>query len=266
MKNKKFAFKGISYQTEIRISIITGVIIICLFPVFFMVLKNYGEYFLAKTLAFAGVTIGLSFLILRILMKFIKNKDWEVEIFNDQLTIKHGKDNWKIPLKDLKMIKNTGQTNFRYLTFITNNEKIKIRVGHGGFTPFSTEQDVEEIDKLFKYLLPYIKQHFNKKQVDAKMEDRKFPHFGEYVVKTEPIKYSLIDKMSPKMITIGTIILLFIFIVLVGSVVEAYIKYKSFGKLIWKDLSFAFVLPFLLGAFLVYGVWVYFLTRKKKFR
>ncbi|WP_419868487.1 hypothetical protein [Chryseobacterium sp. CT-SW4] len=265
MKNKKFAFKGISYQTEIKISVITGIIIICLFPLFFMIIRNFEKYFVGGVLAFAAITMGVSFLILRLIMKMIPNKEWEVDILNERLAIRHGKSNWEIPLKEVRIIKATGQTNFRYLTFVTDRETVKIRVGHGGFTPFSTEKDVEEIDRLFKTLMPYIKQHFNKKKVDAKMEDRKFPHFGEYIVKTEPIHYTVIDKMSPKMMMIGFIIILFIFIVLIGSAVEAYIKYKSLGKILWQDLSFAFALPYLLGAFLVYGVWVYLLTRKKKF-
>ncbi len=92
---------------------------------------------------------------LKFIMNFVKNKVWTIKLIDDQLCFKYGEKETIIKLSDILKIKNVGNSSvFRYISFYTKNSVVKIRVGNGGFTPFSKEEDVSELYQFFEELLP----------------------------------------------------------------------------------------------------------------
>jgi len=132
-----------------------GVIIICVFiaiAVTPFLLSNISRFSLV---GLAGIIAAGSFLYLKFIMNFVKNKVWTIKLIDDQLCFKYGEKETIIKLSDILKIKNVGNSNvFRYLSFYTKNSVVKIRVGNGGFTPFSKEEDVSELYQFFEELLP----------------------------------------------------------------------------------------------------------------
>jgi len=146
---------GIDYKTELHLGIGLGVIIICVFiaiAVTPFLLSNISRFSLV---GLAGIIAAGSFLYLKFIMNFVKNKVWTIKLIDDQLCFKYGEKETIIKLSDILKIKNVGNSNvFRYLSFYTKNSVVKIRVGNGGFTPFSKEEDVSELYQFFEELLP----------------------------------------------------------------------------------------------------------------
>lgn len=126
-----------------------------------------------------------------------KNKKWVITIENEDLKITFQDKVWKFQLSDIRIIKNMGNVGFRYLTIFTKTEKIKIRVGNTGFIPFSTEEDIMIVDKFIAYLKPFIEVNFNKMILKNRLDNYAFPNCGVYVVKTDKIRYGVINKMKP---------------------------------------------------------------------
>lgn len=199
MENKEFRFEGLVAKTELKLAlslifpglaVMIGTLILTnmLFP---------KTHFLYPLLFAAFLTLLVCVLILKQLTKRVKTKEWVVVINNESLNIKFQNLQYLFNLTDIKMIKNLGNAGFRYLTIVTTKDIIKIRVGNTGLTPFSSEKDIERLDEFVEYLMPYIRENFNQKELKNIINTNVFPNFGVYVVKGDTIKYSIINKMEP---------------------------------------------------------------------
>lgn len=216
MKSKEFRFEGLDTKTELKLAlnlILPGLIVmIGTLALTNMLLPKI--HFLYPLLFAAFLTLSGCMLILKQLAKRIQAKEWVVVINNENLTIKFQNLQYIFNLADIKMIKNLGNAGFRYLTFITNKDIIKIRVGNTGLTPFSSEKDIEELDEFVKYLMPYIRENFNQKKLKNIININVFPNFGVYVLKGDKIKYSIINKMEPWQVFVFGIGLFFLILFL----------------------------------------------------
>jgi len=199
MENKEFRFEGLDAKTELKLAlslilpgltVMIGTLIVTnmLFP---------KIHFLYPSLFAASLTLSVCMLILKQLAKRVKDSEWVIVIHNGNLHIKFQNQHYNFSLTDMKRIKNLGSTGFRYLTIITDKDRIKIRVGNTGLTPFSSEKDIEQLDEFVKYLMPYIRENFNQKELKNIINTNIIPNFGVYVVKGEKINYSIINKMEP---------------------------------------------------------------------
>ncbi|KPE49408.1 hypothetical protein [Chryseobacterium indologenes] len=213
MENKEFRFEGLDAKTELKLAlnlIFPGLVVM----IGTLILTNMlfpKVYFLYPLLFAAFLTLAVCMLILKQLAKRIQAKEWRVVINNENLTIKFQNLQYIFNLADIKMIKNLGNAGFRYLTIITNKDNIKIRVGNTGLTPFSSEKDIEQLDEFVKYLMPYIRENFNQKELKNIINTNVFPNFGVYVLKGDKIKYSIINKMEPWQV--------FVFILGIGALI-----------------------------------------------
>lgn len=224
MENKEFRFEGLDAKTELKLAlnlilpglaVMIGTLILTnrLFP---------GIYFLYPLLFAAFLTLSVCMLILKQLAKRVKAKEWIVVINNENLKIKFQNLQYIFSLSDIKMIKNLGNDGFRYLTIITNKDVIKIRVGNTGLTPFSSEKDIEQLDDFVEYLMPYVRENFNQKELKNIINTNIFPNFGVYLVKREKIKYSIINKMEPWQVFVFGIGLFFVVLFVLMQILFYY--------------------------------------------
>ncbi|MCW3161409.1 hypothetical protein [Chryseobacterium oryctis] len=223
-ESKKFQFEGIDAKTEWKIGLILA--IPALF-VFFSIMYLF-EFYLPKTnflypvLSAAILTIIISLLLLKFLAKTIKNKTWIINANDTNLEIIYKEAKYIIPLKDIRIIKNLGNVGFRYLTIVTPEKSIKIRVGNTGFVPFSSQFDIEKVDEFLEYLTPFLNENFNKKELKNKINTNIFPNYGVYVTKSEIIKYSIINKLKPWQIILIFICGGFLLLVILFTQLEKY--------------------------------------------
>ncbi|MCZ4244264.1 hypothetical protein [Pedobacter punctiformis] len=199
MRNTVFTFRGLDAKTELRLALLLIIpsLIIMLGTLYAINLIFPNGYFLSGLVFSATLTVAISTLILKQLVKKIRNNKWDIKIENEQLDIKFKDITYNLHFEDIKMIKNIGNAGLRYLTIKTKQEVIKIRVGNAAFAPFSTQEDIDELDAFVEFIKPYIDMHFNKKILKNIARPNIIPNFGVYVVKGEKIKYSLINKMTP---------------------------------------------------------------------
>ncbi|MBV8326140.1 hypothetical protein [Chryseobacterium sp.] len=221
---KNFQFDGIDAKTEWKIGLILAVPALA---VFFLVMY-IGELYLPKSsflypvLLASFLTIIVSILILKLLSTTIKDKKWNINVDESMLEITYKNEKKLIPLKDIRSIKNLGNVGFRYLTITTPDENIRMRVGNTGFVPFSTQKDLEIIDAFVDYLNPFLEENFNKKELKNKLNTQVFPHYGVYVVKSEKIKYSMINRLKPWQIMIIFLCGGFLLLIVLFTQLEKY--------------------------------------------
>ncbi|MBB6369079.1 hypothetical protein [Chryseobacterium shigense] len=224
MENKEFRFEGLDAKTELKLAlnlIFPGLAVM----IGTLVLTNIlfpGIHFLYPLLFASFLTLSVCVLILKQLAKRVKAKEWVIAINNENLKVKFQNIQYLFNLTDIKMIKNLGNAGFRYLTIVTSKDIIKIRLGNTGLTPFSSEKDIVQLDKFVEYLMPYIRENFNQKELKNIINTNIFSNFGVYVVKREKIKYSIINKMKPWQIFVFGIGLLFFVIFLFMQVLFYY--------------------------------------------
>ncbi|MFP3833302.1 hypothetical protein [Chryseobacterium sp. SIMBA_028] len=215
MNNKEFRFQGLDAKTEFRLALIL------IFPSLIIMLGIlYGSHILFPKIPFlmpllmgAGLALGVSMIILKQLSNLIKDKEWIIKIQGDDLNLVFRKENFHVKFSDILMIKNMGNVGLRYLTIKTKNDVIKVRVGDTGLAPFSTQEDIDQLDAFVEYIKPYIDTNFNKKILKNAATPNIIPNFGVYVAKGEKIKYSIINKMKPWQVTLfilGTSVLVMI--------------------------------------------------------
>lgn len=213
--NNVFKFQGIDAKTEWRIGLLAGIPGLFVFlGTLFLLESVFGLNFIVSIMTAAGLTLSVVLIVLKQLSKLGKNKIWTISIENHNVKISFQNQIWNFRLNEIRIIKNMGNVGFRYLTIITQTEKIKIRVGNTGFVPFSTQEDLQTLDEFITYLKPYIDENFNKKILKNRIDNHVFPNCGIYVVKTEKIRYSLINKMNPAQVIIVFGLAGFLFIML----------------------------------------------------
>jgi hypothetical protein len=162
MESKEFRFQGVDARTEWRLGLIL------FFPAALIFISfTYGVSRLMPTVHFfysvvpaAGLTVVASTLMLKLLAHAVKDKQWIVNVEPERVRISYKNHASNIPLDAIRIIKNRGNTGFRYVTIITRNETIKMRVGSTGFVPFSAAEDVAAVDAFIAHLKPYIDEHF----------------------------------------------------------------------------------------------------------
>lgn len=199
MENKEFRFEGLDAKTELKLALylIFPGLAVMIGTLILIDMLAPKIHFLYSSLFAAFLTFSVCTFILKQLAKRVKSKEWVIVIDNGTLNIKFQNQHSIFSLTDMKKIKNLGNAGFRYLTVITNKDRIKIRVGNTGLTPFSSEKDIEQLDEFVAYLMPYIRENFNQKELKNIINTNVFPNFGVYVVKGEKINYSIINKMEP---------------------------------------------------------------------
>lgn len=216
MENKEFRFQGLDAKTEVRTALMLIIpSLMVMFGVLAIAHVAFPKMFFLFPLVFAAVlTVLVSVIILKLLVAKLKDKEWTIRISEGKnVFVKFRNAEYNFELKDIIMIKNMGNTNIRYLTIETRQDKIKIRVGNTGFAPFSTAKDIEELDAFIEFIKFYIDENFNKKILKNAANPNIIPNFGVYVVKGVEIKYSLINKMKPWQIAIlilGTLVLIMV--------------------------------------------------------
>lgn len=214
MEKKEFRFQGLDAETELRISLLLIIpsVIIMIVILYFSHVIFPGIFFLIPLILAAILTVSVSIILLRHLTKRINDKEWTIKVDNGQnVFIKFRNKEYNFGLKDILMIKNMGNVNIRYLTLKTNRDTIKIRVGNTGFAPFSTPEDIHELDSFVEFLKPYIEKNFNKKILKNAANPNIIPNFGVYIEKQQKIRYSLINKLKPWQIAtliVGTLMLI----------------------------------------------------------
>lgn len=168
MKERKFEFYGVDSKTELSIALIAG---LALIVVWFGLLLFYYEYFqldsivrISKRIFFLCLLIGfsVSVLFIKVLSHRYKNL-WTIIALEDHLTITFKNEKWRLEKRDIQKISYLGNENFRYLSFFTNEQKIKIRVGTNFLTPFSTKEDLRSIDEFVEFISPFLKNNFDNK-------------------------------------------------------------------------------------------------------
>lgn len=216
MESREFRFQGLDAKTELRMALLLIIpSLVIMFGVLAITHVIFPKIFFLVPLVFAAVlTVIVSILILKILVRKLKDKEWVIKINSENnIHIKFRNNEYNFRLGDIVMIKNLGNINIRYLTIKTKQETIKIRVGSTGFAPFSTAKDIEELDALVEYLRFYIDENFNKKILKNAANLNIIPNFGIYFVKGVEIKYSLINKMKPWQVVVlilGTLVLIMV--------------------------------------------------------
>lgn len=168
MKERKFEFYGVDSKTELSIALIAG---LALIVVWFGLLLFYYEYFqldsivrISKRIFFLCLLIGFSVSVLFIKVLSHKYKNlWTIIALEDHLTITFKNEKWRLEKRDIQKISYLGNENFRYLSFFTNEQKIKIRVGTNFLTPFSTKEDLRITEEFVEFITPFLKNNFDNK-------------------------------------------------------------------------------------------------------
>ncbi|MDR1198662.1 MAG: hypothetical protein LBK94_06575 [Prevotellaceae bacterium] len=174
---KEFKFQGVDAKTECKLGLMLLFLTLLIFisSIYIVSLLIPDIYFLYPVFLASGLTVVVSIFILKFLSNAVKNKQWIIHVNNESLDISFKNHTCNIPLDDIRIIKNMGNSGFRYLTITANNETIKIRVGNTVLVPFSTAKDILTVDALINYLKPYINERFNKKILKNQIDNNVFP-------------------------------------------------------------------------------------------
>ncbi|UHO37402.1 hypothetical protein H5J24_17035 [Chryseobacterium capnotolerans] len=199
MKDCEFIFQGLDFKTELKLALVLIIPGLCIMlGVLFGGELLFPNIHFLKSVSFAVMlTIGVCIITLKQLSKLVKEKTWFIRIKDNHFHITFRNLEYRFQASEVKMIKNLGNVGLRYLTIKTLDQTIKIRVGNTGLAPFSSQKDIDELDAFVQYMKPYIHKNFNKKELRNIINTTIIPNFGVYVVKGEPIKYSIINKMQP---------------------------------------------------------------------
>lgn len=258
-----YTINGIDYKTEIRLGLTLGIILLTLMGIAFFLMSRQERLPNLNIGIFVGLVMAITVIYLKVSMKFIKYKVWEVHVADEHISFNYGNKITTFPLTDITMIKNLGNsTVFRYLSFITKNESVKMRVGDGGLTPFSGKDDVAKIDELIQKLMPYIDENFNiKGEKKIILTQFCFKNMGVYVNKKEKIHYNLIEKMGVAYYIVGLFISIGLFLSILFMSVEIFNSYSRYDKFP-SELMFKNFFYLMLGLFSVYALAVYFKVKK----
>ncbi|SJZ97597.1 hypothetical protein SAMN04488128_102118 [Chitinophaga eiseniae] len=230
IKEKEFRFQGLDLKTEIRLGFaLLPILVVVLLGLFYLlnVFLPVNPLQVPRGLIIPAI-LGISILSMYWLAKLVRDKTWTVRVNAERLLIRFRKQEFDIPLESIREINNMGSADFRYLTFYTKTGlSVRMRVGIGAMTPFSRKEDLQTVDEMMSCLKPYIDKHFNKKDLRNKIHQNLFPHYGVYLVKTEPLTYKWLEKRTP-----GQVMLIFlgagvIILVLLLQVLFYYIDHKS---------------------------------------
>lgn len=168
--NKEIIYKffGVDFRTELLLGFIAGFLCILFW---FGFLFCYYEYFdldsilrISKQIFFFCMFSGL--LICLIILRFMGiycRSLWHISEHQNQFIVSFKKYKWVIEKKNIQKIEYIGNESFRYLSFISDNHKVKIRVGYNVLTPFSRKEDLEILEKFIESIKPFLFENFSNK-------------------------------------------------------------------------------------------------------
>ncbi len=166
MNTLEYNIKGIDLKTELIIGlsivpfiIIFGQLVITLYSSFNHVEFRNIPFSIFLGGGFTGMTAGL--VIAKILGKNMSSV-WQIELKGDMLDISFKNRKWKMKLDEISKLKIYGNPNFKYISIFKNNESIRMRIGNRGLTPFSTQDDLKQLDDFVKEIQPYFDMNYSK--------------------------------------------------------------------------------------------------------
>ncbi|WP_047097885.1 hypothetical protein [Chryseobacterium lactis] len=109
----------------------------------------------------AGMTVGLT--VAKILGKKM-SAIWKIELNDESLSIRFKNRSWRMELDEISKLKIYGNSNFKYISIFKNDENIRMRIGNSGLTPFSTQDDLKELDNFITEIRPYFEKNYSKKE------------------------------------------------------------------------------------------------------
>jgi hypothetical protein len=165
--NKIYHIKGVDLKTELIIGfsiipfiLILGELAVNLYSNFTGVAFRNIPYFIFLAGGVTGLTIGL------IVAKLLGKKmcaTWEIQLQNELLSIGFKNRKWKMKLNEISKFKIYGNANFKYISIFKDDEKIKMRFGNSGLTPFSAHDDMKQLNDFINELQDYLNKNFVKK-------------------------------------------------------------------------------------------------------
>ncbi len=199
IKEKEFRFQGLDFRTEMWLGLTILPILVIVMAGLFYLLQTVLQFDLLRIprgLIIVAI-LGTSLFSIHWLAKLVRDKTWTVAIESGRLLIRFRQQRFDIPLENIREIRNLGNKELRYLSIFTKDgQSVRMRIGIGAMTPFSTPKDIQTVDEMMAWLKPYIDQHFNKKNLRNKINQHLFPHHGVYVAKSEPLTYKWIEKRT----------------------------------------------------------------------
>lgn len=172
MRFLEYNIKGVDLKTELIIGfsivpfiLLFGQLAVSLYSSFKNVEFRNIPFFIFLGGGLAGMAVGL--IVAKILGKKM-SAIWEIQLKDELLNIKFKNRKWEIKLDEISKLKIYGNPNFKYLSIFYNNENIKMRIGNSGLTPFSTQDDLKQLDDFITEIQPYFEKNCLKKDGTVK--------------------------------------------------------------------------------------------------
>lgn len=170
--NKKYKIAGVDLKIELMIalSIVPFFLIFSILTIFLyhnitgIEFRNIPFYIIVGGMLL-GISLGLLFA--KVLGKKM-NGIWKIEVYPEELLISFKKEKWTIKLDNISKFKIFGNPNFKYVSIFTNNETVRMRIGNSGLTPFSTPDDLKQLDNFIKEVNPYLEKNYLRKDGTVK--------------------------------------------------------------------------------------------------
>jgi len=168
----EYNIKGVDLKTELIIGlsialfiIIFGQLVITLYSSFNHVKFRNIPFSVFLGGGLSGMAVGL--IIAKVLGKNMSSV-WKIELRDNLLNISFKNREWKMRLDEISKLKIYGNPNFKYISIFKNNESIRMRIGNSGLTPFSTQDDLKQLDDFIKEIQPYFEKNYSKKDGTVK--------------------------------------------------------------------------------------------------
>ena len=172
MRLLEYNIKGVDLKTELIIgfSIVPFILIFGqLSATFYSSFKNVEfrniPFFIFLCGGLAGMTVGL--IVAKILGKKM-SAIWKIELKDQSLSIRFKNRRWEMELDEISKFKIYGNSNFKYISIFKNDENIRMRIGNSGLTPFSTQDDLKQLDDFITEIQPYFEKNCLKKDGTVK--------------------------------------------------------------------------------------------------
>lgn len=174
MINNEFRITGVTFNREVQIGFLFGLSFIIFWTLFLYLyysINNLNELEQISTLIFLGAmlaALGISLYFLRLLGQKVRN-DFVINVDKNQLGIYYQSQKVFFDYDKINEISLVGTSNnMRYFKIISENNKIKIRVGTYSLAPFSNKKDVSTMYSLMDLLVEILKKlNYKNKKVNT---------------------------------------------------------------------------------------------------
>ena len=168
MRLLEYNIKGVDLKTELIIGfsivpfiLLFGQLSATLYSSFNNVEFRNIPFFIFLGGGLAGMAVGL--IVAKILGKKM-SAIWKIELKNESLSIRFKNRRWEMKLGEISKLKIYGNPNFKYISIFKNDENIRMRIGNSGLTPFSTQDDLKQLDNFITEIRPYFEKKYSKKE------------------------------------------------------------------------------------------------------